>query len=195
MTNNKSKIDGSPKFLCFVFTVKWSGNLHGLIFIQDEKDVSIWLFYVLAQAERFCVYWCISQFRSALPVSYVYVQTARYFGPIRRLRGGRGTPTEDGWFGSFLNNCHSRKVLRAKFWATDKSAEGTLEACEKVCIVLLYQAARAKGEVSWLRGWQIRDGSSEESPKQVELSALHHGEKSVCTYTNNSLVAWNWERG
>ena len=41
-----------------------------------------------------------------------------------------------------------KSSLRAKFWAIDKSAEGTLEACEKVCIVLLYQAARAKGEVS-----------------------------------------------
>ena len=155
MTNNKSKIDGSPKLLCFVFTVKWSGNLHGLIFIQDEEDVSISLFYVLAQAQRFRVYWCILQFRSALPVSCVYVQTARYFGPIRRLRGGRGTPTEDGWFGSFLKNCHWRKVLRAKFWATDNSTEGTLEACEKVCIVLLYQGASGK-KGNW-RGFVIEE--------------------------------------
>ena len=45
-----------------------------------------------------------------------------------------------------------KSSLRAKFWAIDKSAEGTLEACEKVCIVLLYQGASVKG--NW-RGFVI----------------------------------------
>ena len=67
--------------------------------------------------------------------------------------------------------------------------------CALCCFTRVIVARRETGEVSWLRRWQIRDGSSEESPKQVELSALHHGEKSVCTYTNNSLGTWNWERG
>ena len=37
------------------------------------------------------------------------------------------------------------------------SAEGTLEACEKVCIVPLYQGTSAKGK--W-RGFVIEDGKS-----------------------------------
>ena len=66
------------------------------------------------------------------------------FRPNPEAARGAGNSHRRWMVWLFSEQLPMKESLRTKFWATDKSAEGTLEACEKVCIVLLYQGNSGK---------------------------------------------------
>ena len=77
------------------------------------------------------------------------------FRPNPEAARGAGNSHRRWMVWLFSEQLPMKESLRTKFWATDKSAEGTLEACEKVCIVLLYQGNSGK-KGNW-RGFVIEE--------------------------------------